>query len=81
VSMTKIARTMRAGPAFTPAPSFTMTGMAEDYLASRGGDNAGRHPPSGAWRCRIVAEMPPSAPRLRPHDGGGLTINGASYVH
>ena len=69
--------------AFAVCPGFTMTGMADDYLASRGGDRLLADIPLG--RVAEVAEVaetvrwlaldaPPSA------TGTTIDINGASYV-
>ncbi|MBX9814591.1 MAG: 3-oxoacyl-ACP reductase [Proteobacteria bacterium SG_bin5] len=69
--------------AFALCPGFTMTGMAEDYLASRGGDKLladiplGRvaEPAEVAVMARFCAlEAPPSM------TGAVLDVNGASYV-
>lgn len=69
--------------AFAICPGFTMTGMAEDYLASRGGDKLladiplGRvaEPEEVAVMARFCAlEAPPSM------TGAVLDVNGASYV-
>jgi len=69
--------------AFAVCPGFTMTGMAEDYLASRGGDALladiplGRvaEPAEVAAAVRFLAlEAPPSM------TGAVIDINGASYV-
>lgn len=69
--------------AFAVAPGFTMTGMAEDYLSSRGGDKLLADIPLGrvasvdevAEAIRWLAlEAPPSL------TGATLDINGASYV-
>ena len=69
--------------AFAICPGFTMTGMAEDYLASRGGDKLladiplGRvaEPEEVAAVARFLAlEAPPSM------TGAVLDVNGASYV-
>lgn len=69
--------------AFAICPGFTMTGMADDYLASRGGDKLladillGRvaDPEEVARLARFCAlEAPPSM------TGAVLDINGASYV-
>ncbi|HEX8300610.1 SDR family oxidoreductase [Sphingomonas sp.] len=69
--------------AFAVSPGFTMTGMAEDYLASRGGDKLladiplGRvaEPAEVATLARFCAlEAPPSM------TGAVLDVNGASYV-
>ena len=86
VAMTKtIARAYASQGilAFAICPGFTMTGMAEDYLASRGGDKLLADIPLGkvadpeevaeiAAFCALVA--PPSM------TGAVLDINGASYV-
>ena len=69
--------------AFAICPGFTMTGMAEEYLASRGGDKLLADIPLGrvadpeevARLARFCAlEAPPSM------TGAVLDINGASYV-
>ncbi len=69
--------------AFAVAPGFTMTGMAEEYLSSRGGDKLladiplGRvaEPAEVAETIRWLAcDAPPSL------TGATLDINGASYV-
>ncbi|UIJ45283.1 SDR family oxidoreductase [Sphingomonas cannabina] len=69
--------------AFAICPGFTMTGMADDYLASRGGDKLladiplGRvaEPAEVAEAARFLAlEAPPSM------TGAVIDINGASYV-
>jgi NAD(P)-dependent dehydrogenase (short-subunit alcohol dehydrogenase family) len=86
VAMTKtIARAYAAQGiyAFAICPGFTMTGMAVDYLASRGGDAVLADIPLGrvaapeeiaevAAFCALVA--PPSM------TGAVLDVNGASYV-
>lgn len=86
VAMTKtIARAYAAQDiyAFAICPGFTMTGMAEEYLASRGGDKLLADIPLGrvaspdevAELARFCAlEAPPSM------TGAVLDINGASYV-
>lgn len=86
VAMTKsIARAYAAEGilAFAVCPGFTMTGMAEDYLASRGGDALladiplGRvaEPAEVAEVARFCAvDAPPSM------TGAVLDVNGASYV-
>ena len=86
VAMTKsIARAYAAEGilAFAVCPGFTMTGMAEDYLASRGGDKLladiplGRvaEPDEVAAAIRFLAlDAPPSM------TGAVLDVNGASYV-
>jgi 3-oxoacyl-[acyl-carrier protein] reductase len=69
--------------AFSVCPGFTMTGMAEDYLASRGGDQLLADIPLGrvatpeevAETVRWCAlDAPPSL------TGAALDVNGASYV-
>ena len=86
VAMTKtIARGYAAEGilAFAVCPGFTMTGMAEDYLASRGGDKLLADIPLGrvaepaeiASICAFMAlDAPPSM------TGAVLDANGASYV-
>ena len=69
--------------AFAVCPGFTMTGMAEDYLASRGGDKLladiplGRvaEPEEVATAVRFLAIEAPSS-----MTGAVIDINGASYV-
>jgi 3-oxoacyl-[acyl-carrier protein] reductase len=69
--------------AFAICPGFTMTGMADDYLESRGGDKLLADIPLGrvampdevATMVRFCAlEAPPSM------TGAVLDVNGASYV-
>jgi NAD(P)-dependent dehydrogenase (short-subunit alcohol dehydrogenase family) len=69
--------------AFAVCPGFTMTGMAEDYVASRGGDKLLADIPLGrvasvdevAETVRWLAvDAPPSA------TGRVIDVNGASYV-
>ena len=86
VAMTKtIARAYAAQRiyAFVVCPGFTMTGMAEDYLTSRGGEKLLADIPLGkvadpeevasiAKFCAL--EAPPSM------TGAVLDVNGASYV-
>ncbi len=86
VAMTKtIARAYAAQGvyAFAVCPGFTMTGMAEDYLNSRGGDKLLADIPLGKVAdpeevAKIAAfcalDAPPSM------TGAVLDINGASYV-
>jgi NAD(P)-dependent dehydrogenase (short-subunit alcohol dehydrogenase family) len=86
VGMTKTIARGYAGEgilAFAVCPGFTMTGMAEEYLSSRGGDKLladiplGRvaEPDEVATAVRFLAiEAPPSM------TGAILDINGASYV-
>ena len=86
VAMTKtIARGYaREGiTAFAICPGFTMTGMAEDYLASRGGDQLLADIPLGrvadpaevASAVRYCALEAPAS-----MTGAVIDINGASYV-
>ena len=86
IAMTKsIARAYAAENilAFAVAPGFVMTGMAEDYLSSRGGDKLLADIPLGrvatpeevAETIRWLAlDAPPSL------TGATLDVNGASYV-
>jgi 3-oxoacyl-[acyl-carrier protein] reductase len=86
VAMTKtIARAYAkdAVYAFAICPGFTMTGMAEDYLASRGGDKLLADIPLGrvampeeigAMATFCLYDAPPSM------TGAVLDVNGASYV-
>ncbi len=85
VSMTKsIARAYAAENilAFAVAPGFTMTGMADDYMASRGSGVAADIPLGRVASTEEVAEVirwlateaPPSA------TGTTVDVNGASYV-
>ncbi len=86
VAMTKtIARAYAAQSiyAFSVCPGFTMTGMAEDYLSSRGGDKLLADIPLGkvADPAEVAAilkfcalDAPPSM------TGAVLDVNGASYV-
>jgi NAD(P)-dependent dehydrogenase (short-subunit alcohol dehydrogenase family) len=86
VAMTKsIARGYAAEGilAFAVCPGFTMTGMAEDYLSSRGGDKLLADIPLGrvadpaevaSTVAYLALEAPPSM------TGAVLDINGASYV-
>jgi 3-oxoacyl-[acyl-carrier protein] reductase len=86
VAMTKsIARGYAAKGilAFAICPGFTMTGMAEDYLSSRGGEKLLGDIPLGRVAepeevantvAYLALEAPPSM------TGAVLDINGASYV-
>jgi NAD(P)-dependent dehydrogenase (short-subunit alcohol dehydrogenase family) len=86
VAMTKtIARAYAAEGilAFAICPGFTMTGMADDYLSSRGGERLLADIPLGrvaspdevAEVARFLAfDAPPSM------TGAVLDVNGASYV-
>jgi 3-oxoacyl-[acyl-carrier protein] reductase len=86
VAMTKTIARAYAGEgilAFAICPGFTMTGMAEEYVASRGGDKLLADIPLGrvadpqevATMARFCAlEAPPSM------TGAVLDVNGASYV-
>ena len=69
--------------AYAVAPGFTMTGMAEDYLSSRGGDKLLQDIPLGrvadaAEVGNVVTYLALSAPASMT--GAVLDINGASYV-
>lgn len=86
VAMTKtIARGYAAEGilAFAVCPGFTMTGMADDYLASRGGDKLladiplGRvaQPEEVAAAVRFLALEAPAS-----MTGAVIDVNGASYV-
>ena len=86
VAMTKsIARGYAAEGilAFAICPGFTMTGMAEDYLSSRGGDKLLADIPLGrvampeevAEAARFLALAAPAS-----MTGGVIDVNGASYV-
>jgi NAD(P)-dependent dehydrogenase (short-subunit alcohol dehydrogenase family) len=86
VAMTKsIARGYAAEGilAFAVCPGFTMTGMAEDYLASRGGEKLLVDIPLGRVAsaeevANSVAYLALEAPASMT--GAVLDINGASYV-
>jgi NAD(P)-dependent dehydrogenase (short-subunit alcohol dehydrogenase family) len=86
VAMTKsIARGYAAEDilAFAVCPGFTMTGMADDYLASRGGDKLLADIPLGRVAspgevANTVAYLALEAPASMT--GAVLDINGASYV-
>jgi NAD(P)-dependent dehydrogenase (short-subunit alcohol dehydrogenase family) len=69
--------------AFAVCPGFTMTGMAEDYLASRGGDKLLADIPLG--RVAMPEEVASAAAYLALEapasmTGAVLDINGASFV-
>jgi NAD(P)-dependent dehydrogenase (short-subunit alcohol dehydrogenase family) len=69
--------------AFAVTPGFTMTGMAEDYLTSRGGDKVLAEIPLGRVAmpeevANAIAYLALSAPAAMT--GAVLDINGASYV-
>jgi len=69
--------------AFAVCPGFTMTGMAEDYLASRGGDKLLADIPLGrvadpAEVANAVTYFALTAPPSMT--GAVLDVNGASYV-
>ena len=69
--------------AYAVAPGFTMTGMAEDYLASRGGDKLLQDIPLGRVAepeevANIITYLALTAPASMT--GAVLDINGASYV-
>jgi NAD(P)-dependent dehydrogenase (short-subunit alcohol dehydrogenase family) len=86
VAMTKsIARGFAARDvlAFAVCPGFTMTGMADDYLASRGGEKLLADIPLGRVAepeevAAAVAFLALEAPASMT--GAILDINGASYV-
>jgi NAD(P)-dependent dehydrogenase (short-subunit alcohol dehydrogenase family) len=86
VAMTKsIARGYAAEAilAFAVCPGFTMTGMAEDYLASRGGDKLLADIPLGRVAtpeevASITAYLALDAPASMT--GAVLDVNGASFV-
>lgn len=86
VGMTKsIARGFAAEGilAFTVTPGFVMTGMAEDYLASRGGDKLLADIPLGRVAmpdevANAVAYLALKAPPSMT--GAVIDINGASFV-
>lgn len=86
VSMTKtIARAYAAQGiyAFAICPGFTMTGMADDYLASRGGDKLLADIPLGRVAMpEEIAEMATFCALRAPPSmtGATLDVNGASYV-
>ena len=86
IGMTKTIARGYAGQgilAFAICPGFTMTGMAEDYLASRGGDKLLADIPLGrvampeevATAARFLAIEAPAS-----MTGSVIDINGASYV-
>ena len=69
--------------AFAICPGFTMTGMAEDYLSSRGGDKLLADIPLGRVADpHEVAEITAFAALNAPPSmtGAVLDVNGASYV-
>ena len=86
VAMTKtIARAYAAQAilAFAICPGFVMTGMAEDYVASRGGDKLLADIPLGRVAdpeevAEVAAFCALSAPPSMT--GAVLDVNGASYV-
>jgi 3-oxoacyl-[acyl-carrier protein] reductase len=86
VAMTKsIARGYAAQGvlAFAVCPGFTMTGMADDYLASRGGDKLLADIPLGkvadtAEVAETVRWLAMDAPASAT--GAVIDVNGASYV-
>lgn len=86
VAMTKsIARGYAAQGvlAFAVCPGFTMTGMAEDYLASRGGDKLLADIPLGRVAdpdevANAVTYLALTAPPSMT--GAVIDVNGASYV-
>lgn len=86
VAMTKSIARAYAGQgilAYTICPGFTMTGMADDYLASRGGDKLLADIPLGRVAMpEEVAEMVAFCALKAPPSmtGAVLDVNGASYV-
>jgi len=69
--------------AFAICPGFTMTGMAEEYLASRGGDKLLADIPLGRVAMpEEVGEMARWCAMQAPASmtGAVLDVNGASYV-
>jgi 3-oxoacyl-[acyl-carrier protein] reductase len=86
VAMTKTIARGYAGRgilAFTICPGFTMTGMAEDYLESRGGDKLLADIPLGRVAMpEEVGEMARWCALDAPASmtGAVLDVNGASYV-
>ncbi|SKB59776.1 SDR family NAD(P)-dependent oxidoreductase [Sphingopyxis flava] len=69
--------------AFAICPGFTMTGMADDYLASRGGDKLLADIPLGrVAQPEEIAEMARWCALKAPPSmtGAVLDVNGASYV-
>lgn len=69
--------------AFAICPGFTMTGMADDYLASRGGDKLLADIPLGRVAMpEEIAEMARWCAKDAPSSmtGAVLDANGASYV-
>ena len=86
VAMTKTIARGYAGEgilAFAICPGFTMTGMAEDYLASRGGDRLLADIPLGkvadpAEVASVATYLALDAPASMT--GAVLDVNGASYV-
>jgi 3-oxoacyl-[acyl-carrier protein] reductase len=69
--------------AFAICPGFTMTGMADDYLSSRGGDKLLADIPLGRVAMPDeVAEMAAFCALKAPPSmtGATLDVNGASYV-
>jgi len=86
VALTKtIARAYAAQGiyAFAICPGFTMTGMAEDYLASRGGDRLLADIPLGrVAEAAEIAEIAAFCALTAPPSmtGAVLDANGASYV-
>ena len=86
VAMTKTIARAYAGEgiyAFAICPGFTMTGMAEEYLSSRGGDKLLADIPLGRVAMPDeVAEMAAFCALKAPPSmtGATLDVNGASYV-
>jgi NAD(P)-dependent dehydrogenase (short-subunit alcohol dehydrogenase family) len=86
VAMTKTIARGYAGEgilAFAVCPGFTMTGMAEEYLSSRGGDKLLADIPLGRVAApdevaNAVAYLALTAPPSMT--GAVIDVNGASYV-
>jgi 3-oxoacyl-[acyl-carrier protein] reductase len=86
LAMTKSIARAYAGQnilAFAITPGFTMTGMAEEYLASRGGDKLLADIPLGRVAmpdevAETIRWLATSAPASLT--GATIDINGASYV-
>jgi 3-oxoacyl-[acyl-carrier protein] reductase len=86
IAMTKTIARGFAGEgvlAFAVTPGFTMTGMAEDYLASRGGEKLLADIPLGRVNtaeevANVVTYLALSAPAAMT--GAIIDINGASFV-
>lgn len=86
IAMTKTIARAHANEgilAYAVAPGFTMTGMAEDYLSSRGGQQLLADIPLGRVAdpgevANAIIYLALKAPAAMT--GATLDINGASYV-